>query len=184
MSSPERIKSQRGLGVALLMAAAISLAGCQVQPLYGSGPAAADGTTAGVSDELAAIDIKPVTSRYAQEVRNRLTFLFTGGGARTVSPLYSLDLGVTVLTESAAAVQVATEDEPTAGTLTLISNYVLTDAATSERIGSGKRQITASYDIPRQEFAAQRAVRDAENRAARELAELLRLAIAQDLSRR
>ena len=36
-------------------------------------------------------------------------------------------------------------------------------------------------DIPSQEFAALRAVRDAENRAARELAELLRLVVAQEL---
>jgi LPS-assembly lipoprotein len=50
-------------------------------------------------------------------------------------------------------------------------------------VSNGDRQFSASYDVPRQEFAAVRAQRDAENRAARELAELLRLAIAQDLSR-
>ena len=44
-------------------------------------------------------------------------------------------------------------------------------------------RFTAAYDVPLQEFAAIRAERDAENRAARELAELLRLVIAQDLER-
>ena len=50
-------------------------------------------------------------------------------------------------------------------------------------MSTGRRQIASSYDIPRQEFAAVRAERDAENRAARELAELLRLALAQDLEK-
>ena len=72
---------------------------------------------------------------------------------------------------------------PTSGTVTIFSNYVLVDAATQEPVARGRRQITSQYDIPDQEFAAYRAQRDAENRAARELAELLQLAIAQDLSR-
>jgi LPS-assembly lipoprotein len=42
----------------------------------------------------------------------------------------------------------------------------------------------SSYDISTQQFAAYRALRDAEDRAARELADLLRLAIAQDLAKR
>jgi LPS-assembly lipoprotein len=50
-------------------------------------------------------------------------------------------------------------------------------------VASGTRQFVSSYDVPRQEFAALRAKRDAENRAARELAELIRLAVAQDLTR-
>ena len=54
---------------------------------------------------------------------------------------------------------------------------------TGKRIAAGKRNVSASFDRPRQEFARLRAERDAENRAARELAELLRLAIAQDMSK-
>jgi LPS-assembly lipoprotein len=79
--------------------------------------------------------------------------------------------------------QVADENMPSAGTVTLIAEYVVSDAATARPIASGRRQITANYDIPRQEFANVRAERDAENRAARELAELLKLAVAQDLRR-
>ncbi|TIR45334.1 MAG: hypothetical protein E5X53_37300, partial [Mesorhizobium sp.] len=72
-------------------------------------------------------------------------------------------------------------DEPTAGTVTLTANYVLTDAKTGKTIATGRRSIASSYDRPRQEFATYRAQIDAENRAARELADLLRLSIAQDL---
>ena len=63
--------------------------------------------------------------------------------------------------------------------------YTLTLVVTSsgEVAASGRRQITSSYDVPRQEFAAYRARLNAEDRAARELAELLNLAIAQQLSK-
>ena len=87
------------------------------------------------------------------------------------------------LYESAAIVQRAKENEPTAGTVTLTARYVLTETATGKAVTEGQRQIMSSYDRPFQEFAAARAQRDAENRAARELAELLKLALAQDLSR-
>ena len=75
------------------------------------------------------------------------------------------------------------EDEPTAGTVTLTANYVLTDAKT----GGSSRPASARSPHPstsrRQEFASYRAQIDAENRAARELAEMLSLSIAQDLVR-
>ena len=70
------------------------------------------------------------------------------------------------------------------GTVTLTAFYTLTDAATGKKVSTGRRSISSSYDHPRQEFAADRAQRDAEDRAARELAELLRLALAQDLAKR
>ena len=73
------------------------------------------------------------------------------------------------------------EDEPTAGTVTLTANYVLRDTATNTVIAVGKRSVPSSFDRPLQEYAAYRAQIDAENRAARELAEFLRLSIAQDL---
>ena len=47
-----------------------------------------------------------------------------------------------------------------------------------------RRMMQSSYDTPSQEFATYRAKLDAENRAARELAELLRLDVAQKLSKR
>ena len=75
------------------------------------------------------------------------------------------------------------EDEPTAGTVTLTASYVLTDAKTGVVIATGKRSIPSSFDKPTQEFASYRAQLDAENRAARELAEMVSLSVAQDLVR-
>jgi LPS-assembly lipoprotein len=170
------------------LAAAIALAAlasaCTVRPLYSNAPLSS-ASSVSAQAELASIAIKPVTTRYAQQVRNHLIFAFTGGGERTATPAYSLDLNVSEALESAAAVQVATDvDQPTAGTVRLTANYRLTDIETGKVVARGRRTMAASYDKPPQEFASYRAQIDAENRAARELAQLLNLAIAQDLAKR
>lgn len=171
---------RRGAVCGLVVSAAL-LSACTVRPLYSSAPLTA-GSQVGAAAELGSISVKPVNTRYAQQVRNNLIFALGQGAGEPASPVYSLDLGVTELVESAAIVQIQTdEDEPTAGTVTLTANYVLTDAKTGTAIARGKRSIASSFDRPRQEFASYRAQIDAENRAARELADLLRLSIAQDL---
>jgi len=185
-SSPARLAKLRLFLLAGLAAALPALTACQVRPLHATPPA---GAVAGA--DLSSIAIKPVGTRYAQEVRNHLIFLFSGGSGQPAAARYGLQLIVTQLKEEAAVVEVAEENEPSAGTMTLIASYTLTDRealgkdtpADGMVVATGNRQIASAYDIPRQEFAALRAERDAENRAARELAELLRLAIAQDLTR-
>ncbi|ANT48889.1 LPS assembly lipoprotein LptE [Mesorhizobium amorphae] len=184
MSLPELGKTTRFLRRAALyglVASAALVSACTVRPLYSNAPLTA-GSTVGAAAELASISIKPVKTRYAQQVRNNLIFGLGQGAGEPASPVYTLDLGVSELVESAALVQIQTdEDEPTAGTVTLTANYVLTDAKTGTVIATGKRSVPSSFDRPTQEYASYRAQLDAENRAARELAELLRLSVAQDL---
>lgn len=187
MSLPDREKTElnhllRRIALAGLIGSLALVSACTVRPLYSSAPLS--GSQASASAELALIGIKPVNTRYGQQVRNNLIFGFGRGAGEPASPVYSLNLGVTEAVESAALVQVGTdEDEPTAGSVTLTGSYTLADAKTGVMIASGKRSITSSFDRPRQEFAAYRAQIDAENRAARELAEALQLSIAQDLVR-
>lgn len=170
-----RIASASIVSLALVLAS-----GCTVRPLYGdAGVASGQGSTA----TLASIEVNPVKTRQALEVRNHLIFLLTGGGGRAASPSMLLDLDVTSETANAATVQIATDNEPSAGIVTMTAEYKLSDAATGDVISTGERAISSSFDRLRQEFATVRAERDAENRAARELAELLRLAVAQDLER-
>jgi len=188
MSLPDPVKSHAArlcgrVAVCGMVAALALVSACTVRPLYSNQPLS-PGSQLSASAELASISIKPVSTRYGQQVRNNLIFAFGQGSGEPASPAYTLDLGVTELVESAAIVQVQTqEDEPTAGTVTLSANYVLRDTATNTVIAVGKRSIPSSFDRPRQEFAAYRAQIDAENRAARELADLLRLSIAQDLAK-
>ena len=186
MSLPDREKTElsrllRRVALAGLVGSLALVSACTVRPLYSNAPLST-GSTA--NTELASIAIKPVKTRYAQQVRNNLIFGFGRGAGEPASPLYSLNLSVTEAVESSALVQVGTdEDEPTAGSVTLTANYTLTDAKSGAVITVGKRSIISSFDRPRQEFASYRAQIDAENRAARELAEALQLSIAQDLVR-
>ena len=186
MSLPDREKTElsrllRRVALAGLVGSLALVSACTVRPLYSDAPLS---TGSSANAELASIAIKPVKTRYAQQVRNNLIFGFGRGAGEPASPLYSLNLSVTEAVESSALVQVGTdEDEPTAGSVTLTANYTLTDAKTGAVITVGKRSITSSFDRPRQEFASYRAQIDAENRAARELAEALQLSIAQDLVR-
>ncbi|MEQ8294997.1 MAG: LPS assembly lipoprotein LptE [Nitratireductor sp.] len=159
-----------------LLALLLITSACTVRPLYGE----ASGSI-GAGGGLGSIAVNPVTSRYAQEVRNHLIFGLNGGAGQPASPRYLLDLNVTSTFRNSASVQVARENEPTAGAVVMTSRYRLIDAETGKAVANGRRSVNASFDKPRQEFAVLRAERDAENRAARELAEMLRVALAQDL---
>jgi len=171
------IRAAAAVAVALMLAAA---SGCTVRPLLATEPGAAG---QGMAANLSTVSVDPVNTRFAQEVRNELIFLLQGGAAQPASPRYTLDLSVTRSVISAVDVQIAEENEPTAGTVMLRATYRLIDASTGKVLAQGRRQVTSAFDRPLQEFAVLRAQRDAENRAARELAELIRLAVAQDMVR-
>ena len=76
-----------------------------------------------------------------------------------------------------------TEQSPTSSLLNMTAVYFVTDRASGKEVARGERRISSTYDVPRQQYAAIRSQRDAVDRAARELAEQLRFAVAQDLSR-
>lgn len=192
MSLPDKAKqtmNRSGMRAGRLVTGAVLLSvalasACTVRPLYSNQPLTVGGQTV-ATEELASISVKPVRTRYAQQVRNNLIFGLTHGKGEPASPVYSLDLGVTESIQSAASIQVTTDqDEPSAGIVTLTADYRLTEVSTGKLVGAGKRSISSSFDRPKQEFATYRAELDAENRAARELAEILRLALAQDLAKR
>jgi LPS-assembly lipoprotein len=177
------------VGRAGFVLALLASAGCTVQPLYASrgfSAATQERTVAPDESALGSVEILPVSTRVAQEVRNQLLFLLNGGGRKPESPRYTITLTVTAVSQSSASIQVARDEEPTAAQVALTASYVITDnfkekGSTPGPVAQGKRQMLSAYDVPRQEFAVARARRDAEDRAAREMAELLRLAIAQDL---
>jgi LPS-assembly lipoprotein len=115
-----------------------------------------------------------------------LSALAIGVAGCTVRPLYS-DAPVTAdgSTANAALSSVLIRPARTRDAQEVRNQliFLFNGGKAQKPVASGRRQITSQYDIPNQEFAAYRAQRDAENRAARELAELVRLAVAQDLAR-
>lgn len=175
---PDSAHVRRAALALSLLGSIAPLAGCTVRPLYAKNDM---GTLTGAAADLSSVTVSPVTTRTAQEVRNHLIFLLGGGAGQPAAPRYTVALNVVSVSQKSATIQIVTDEEPTAAQIVMTSNYIVTDNTTGKAVARGRRQMVSSYDVPRQEFAVLRARRDAENRAARELAELLRLAIAQDM---
>ncbi|GHC73845.1 LPS assembly lipoprotein LptE [Limoniibacter endophyticus] len=180
MSSSEFLSRRSFLGLMAGSGAALA-AGCTVRPLYQANSMA---PTAASTLE-GAVSIDEVRTRYGQEVRNHLIFSFNRGQGQPASARYKLVLGVSSSTASSATIQTTRRDsEPTSSMQTLTGTYVLTEIATGQIVARGRRSVTASFDVSRQEYSAGRARLNAEDRAARELAELIRLAITQQVEQK
>lgn len=151
------------------------LAGCQVKPLYSEGP---QGKPA---KALASIGISEADDRVEQEVRNALIFLTSGGAGEPANPEYKLALNVT--SDVMGVLYDQESDTAGAGRVVVMADYNLTRTDTGETVRSGNRTAVALVDFPEQEFAKVRATRDAEKRASKELAEIIRADIAAALGR-
>lgn len=157
----------------VLAGLALVLQGCQVQPLYA--------TNTLTAQKLSSVAINPVDERVAQELRNRLIFLYSGGEGEPVNPEYTLNISFSGI--ASAALREELSEGITAQRYEASANYTLTDNATKAVIYSGTRNVITFYDQTTQEFANRRALRDAENRAAWQLAEIIRADTASVLSR-
>ncbi len=152
---------------------AVMLVGCQVRPLY-------DGSTA-KAESLGAIAYSHPESRIGQEVRNHLVFLTGGGAGEPATPQYKVDMNVESRTMGVLLEQ--SSDVPKAGRVIVSADYTLTRVSDGTVLRTGRRQIVAPVDYPEQEFAKLRAIRDAEDRGAHQLAELIRADIATIIGR-
>jgi LPS-assembly lipoprotein len=180
LSSDFVIKLGRFRAVAAMALVAGMLSACQVRPLYSENSAAAG--------KLASVSFSDPASRVGQEVRNRLVF-FTGHGAGEPAKVdYNTDLTVTSAVTDVLLVRSSDgrsfdADTSRAGRVTVTANYILRRASDGQVIKAGSRTATSLVDFSQQEFAKLRAIRDAENRAARETAELVGADLAAALGR-
>ncbi|WP_321344041.1 LPS assembly lipoprotein LptE [Breoghania sp.] len=167
MSSSDLTGRLRALAVVCMFAV---LTGCNVRPLYGSlGPAAP------AQEELAAIEIAPADSRSGQVLRNELIYAFQRGGeAATVR--YRLKF-ITNLTKSSVAVE-ELSDVPAAYLVQMTASFSLSDSETGRTLMTGTSFANASYDFSNQRFANQRAAKEAEDRAAKVVADDIQIRIA------
>lgn len=172
----------------VMAALAVAVAGCTVQPLYSTGSTGAIDAqvTPDMRTKLASVSIEPANDIFQQTVRNRLIFLLGGGAGEPQNPVYKLRLGLSSADIPAMIVDVGDKTDrsgrPSAGSIRATSDYVLLDKE-GKPVARGKRVVFASYDRPRQEFASLRAERNAQIRAANELAEQVYLSLAQNLSK-
>ncbi|MGJ8569098.1 MAG: hypothetical protein ACSHXI_00185 [Hoeflea sp.] len=157
-SKPRILAAVLGLGL---------LAGCQVQPLYGT-----------MDGQKQSISVSVAQSRVEQVVRNELVLGFGGEQQNTA---YSLDLKVT--SDNTGTLPDGVDNDFTAARTSVTADYVLKSTSTGEIVKSGSRFVDAQQDLPSQKFAQERAKLDAENRAARQVAALVRADLVAALSR-
>src|SRR5262245_21365741 len=156
-------------------------AGC-FQPLYAERPTPAGG--ASVAGQLSGVDVAPIDapggsrlSRVGVGVRSELIYDLTGGGGGS-SRTHRLDVKLTAQ-QLQVIVDINTE-RPDITNYGIDSNYTLTELATGKVVVRGQTFARVSYNIPgqQQRFAGERGLRDAENRAAKEIAENIRSRLA------
>ena len=177
---PQRVAIRRRSHVfaltALAAVAGFGLAGCGIQPLYGSGTTTASG--AKLSEAMAAVDITPIPGRVGQRVRNELIFLNTGGN---YAPKQRYRLNIT-LQESIVDQLVQISGDARGQVYQLQASYTLIDLATGEILYTGGAWSRAALTRYQEIFANVRARYDAENRAAREIAATIKTQVAVSLA--
>ncbi|MCM2294390.1 LPS assembly lipoprotein LptE [Allorhizobium sp. BGMRC 0089] len=173
MSSKTRTALSRRALVCASLALLTGVAGCQVQPLYGE--------KTHTRQMMASIAFSPAGDRVGQAVRNRLIFLAAGGQGEPAHPAYNVDLNVS--SQTTEVLRDSYGDTNTAQRIVVSANYILRKAPEGTVLKIGHREAVALADIPTQQFAKLRAIRDAQDRAADELAELITADLAAVLNR-
>src|SRR5215217_3001033 len=165
----------------LLAVAALAAltAGC-FQPMYAE---RADGTP-GLREKLMGIELPPVNkpnasrdARLGVEIRNALAFKLYGN-ATGMAPTHRL---VIRFSTSRSSLMVDPNTAlPSSENYGLDAQYNLIEISSNKSVMTGTTFSRVSYDIPGQlqRFARARAVRDAEDRAAQEIAENIQTRLA------
>ncbi|WP_181409893.1 hypothetical protein [Martelella alba] len=159
----------------LLLSVTAGLSACQVRPLYGGTQGKA------LSENMAAIAFNTPTSRVAQQVENQLIFLTGRGKGESANPLYRVDINAYAATSDVLVED--NSDTADAGRTIVYANYSMRRVSDSKLLTSGTRKSIALLDFPSQEYAKLRAIRDAENRAAKDVAELINADLAIALTK-
>ena len=138
----------------------------------------------GVASQMSAVDVAPIDAPgaavspvSASIVRNELIYDLTGGSGG-FSPTHRLDVKL-VATQLQVIVDINTA-RPDINNYGIDGTYTLTELATGRVVVKGQTFARVSYNIPgqQQRFAGERGLRDAENRAAKEIAENIRSRLA------
>jgi LPS-assembly lipoprotein len=143
------------------------------RPMYG-----AAGVTAGVADRLAGVDFATIPGRVGQRVRNELIF-GARGGAEAAPPTHRFEVAIR---ESVTSALVRKDGEALSQIYNLEASFRLVDIAGKRVVFEGQSQARAPFDRTLPIFANVRAREDAENRAARTIANEMKDRLAIFLS--
>ena len=173
------------IAVRLLAVAALAglTAGC-FQPMYAE---RTDGTP-GLREKLMGIELPPVEkpnasrdARLGVEIRNALAFKLYGQ-ATGLPPTHKLVLRFS--TSRSSLILDPNTALPSSENYGIDAQYNLVELATNKSVMTGSTFSRVSYDIPgqMQRFARARAFRDAEDRAAQEIADNIQTRLASYLT--
>jgi LPS-assembly lipoprotein len=154
---------------ALALVSATGLAGCGFTPLYAE---------TGAGSALSRIAVTTQDDRLGYRVREQLEDALGRDGAQ--DPLWRLQ---TTIDQSRRPLGRRIDDTATRYELTVRGAWVLTPAGGGEPV-SGVETVTITYAAADQPYAAIAAQQDGEERAAAELARLIRIDILRALDRR
>lgn len=176
MSSSEAALPRRSLLAAALMVAA--LAGGCFQPLYSDYTASTVGGS--VKTALRGIEIPEIKGLTGHYFRNELVFELDGGGDSDARKTLKLEA---VLGES---VEIVTVDyangRADSAVLVATVSWKLIRQGSGEVVSTGTNSVRVPYERSSQRFATVRAARDAQIRAAKNLATIVRGQIAADIT--
>jgi LPS-assembly lipoprotein len=175
------LSARTGIAVRLLAIVALAAltAGC-FQPMYAEH---ADGTP-GLRDKLLTVDLPPIDkpnasreARIGVAIRNALAFKLYGN-ATGAPPLYKL-----IIRFNSGRTDLIVDPNtglPTTENLNIDAQYNLIEIASDRSVMNGSTFSHLSYDIPGsyQRFSRARAFRDAEDRAAQEIADHIQTRLA------
>jgi LPS-assembly lipoprotein len=161
-----------------MLAAAVALTACGdaagFRPLYG--PSASGGD---VGQHLKQVEFAPIPGRVGQRIRNEMIFQTTGGG-NPLPPTHRLEV---VLKENPTATLVNVQGEAAGQIYSVEASFRLIDSRTKRVVFEGTSHARAGFERFESIYSNVRAREDAENRAARTIADDLKTRLATYLSR-
>jgi LPS-assembly lipoprotein len=179
-SGPARASTCRrrgwlGVCLAASLAALVGCGDAGFRPLYAPN---ANGATA--SERLKEVDFAIIPGRVGQRIRNDLIFESTGGGGKGSAPLYRFEV---VLKETVTSTFVDIQGKVAGAVYSVEAAFRLIDAKEKKVVFQGTSHARAPFERFDAIYSNVRGREDAENRAARTIADDLKTRLSAYLSR-
>lgn len=145
------------------------------RPLY----ATSSLTGSAVNEKLARMEVAPIPGRVGQRLRNEMIYQATGGGNVAIDPEYRLEI---VIRESISATLVQIDGNSSGSVYNLNASFRLVRVADRTVALEGESFGRSAFQRFDSVFSNVRARQDAENRAARTVADDLKSRLAAYLS--
>ncbi len=164
---------RRAVLLATVLGVALVVSACSggLRPLYG--PTASGGD---LRSELASVEIAPIPGRVGQRIRNEMLFKTGTDGAGSK---YRLDVAIR---ESVSSVLVEIDGNANGRVYNIDATFKLVRVKDGKVVLEGNSHSRAAYQTYPDIFSNVRARRDAENRAARTIADGIKTRLAAFLS--